>query len=198
KALEPADYLKKGQLNLAGYFQPGPEKNYILLRLDAAQEHPFSTVYHEYTHFAFSGAAEWMPLWLNEGIAEFFQNTDIQGKDVNLGQPSQDDVLYLRENRLIPLPVLFAVDHNSPYYHEENKGSIFYAESWALVHYLRVKDFKERTNRLGDYAELLARKTDPIGAATTAFGDLNKLQQQLDLYVRGGMAAFLMKSATEV
>src|SRR5690242_9277919 len=27
KALEPADYLKKGQLNLAGYFQPGPEKN---------------------------------------------------------------------------------------------------------------------------------------------------------------------------
>ena len=42
------------------------------------------------------------------------------------------------QNRLIPLPVLFAVDHNSPYYHEENKGSIFYAESWALVHYLEI------------------------------------------------------------
>ncbi len=184
KALEPADYLKKGQLNLAGYFQPGPEKNYILLRLDAAQEHPFSTVYHEYTHFAFSGAAEWMPLWLNEGIAEFFQNTDIQGKDVNLGQPSQDDVLYLRENRLIPLPVLFAVDHNSPYYHEENKGSVFYAESWALVHYLEITSQQTHQDRIGAYAKLLIQKQDPVSAAAAAFGDLGKLQRDLEMYIR--------------
>jgi tetratricopeptide (TPR) repeat protein len=184
KALEPADYLKKGQLNLAGYFQPGPEKNYILLRLDAGQEHSFATVYHEYTHFAFSGAAEWMPLWLNEGIAEFFQNTDIQVKDINLGQPSQDNVLYLRQNRLIPLPVLFAVDHNSPYYHEENKGSVFYAESWALVHYLEITSQQTHQDRIGAYAKLLIQKQDPVSAAAAAFGDLGKLQRDLEMYIR--------------
>lgn len=184
KGLEPADYLAKGKLNLAGYFQPGPEKNYILLRLDAGQEHPFTTVYHEYTHFAFSGAAEWIPLWLNEGIAEFFQNTDIQGKDVNLGQPSQDDVLYLRQNRLIPLPVLFAVDHNSPYYHEENKGSVFYAESWALVHYLEITSQQTHQDRISAYAKLLVQKQDPVTAATAAFGDLGKLQRDLEMYIR--------------
>jgi tetratricopeptide (TPR) repeat protein len=184
KALEPADYLAKGQLNLAGYFQPGPEKNYILLRLDTPREHPFATVYHEYTHFAFSGAAEWMPLWLNEGIAEFFQNTDIQGKDVNLGQPSQDDVLYLRQNRLIPLPVLFAVDRTSPYYHEENKGSVFYAESWALVHYLEITGQQTHQDRISAYAKLLIQKQDPVTAAAAAFGDLGKLQRDLEMYIR--------------
>ncbi|MFL6428293.1 MAG: tetratricopeptide repeat protein [Acidobacteriaceae bacterium] len=184
KALEPAAYLAKGQLNLAGYFQPGPEKNYILMRLDGGQEHPFATVYHEYTHFAFSGAAEWMPLWLNEGIAEFFQNTDIHDKEVALGQPSQDDVLYLRQNRIIPLSILFAVDHNSPYYHEENKGSVFYAESWALVHYLEVSGQQSHQDRIATYAKLLVQKQDPVSAATAAFGDLNKLQRDLEMYIR--------------
>jgi cytochrome c-type biogenesis protein CcmH/NrfG len=44
------------------------------------------------------------------------------------------------------------VDYNSPYYHEENKGSIFYAESWALTHY-EVKDARENTHRWTDYEE---------------------------------------------
>ena len=198
RSLEPEVYLAKGQLKLGGLFLHTEEKNYILMRLDAEGEHPYSVVYHEYTHLLMSKSAEWLPLWLNEGLAEFYQNTDIHEKDVLLGQPSTDNIMWLRQNRLLALPTLFAVDRNSPYYHEENKGSIFYAESWALVHYLRVKDYQERTNRLADYAELLARKTDPMVAATTAFGDLNKLQQQLELYVRGGMGSFLMKSATEV
>jgi tetratricopeptide (TPR) repeat protein len=184
RTLEPSEYLAKGQLNLGGYFLQGPEKNYILLRLDAEQEHPYATVYHEYTHFAFSGAGEWMPLWLNEGIAEFFQNTDIHDKDVALGQPSTDDVLYLRRNRLIPLPVLFTVDHKSPYYHDENKGSVFYAESWALVHYLEVTGQQTHQDRIAAYARLLAQHQDPVSAATAAFGDLNKLQRALEMYIQ--------------
>ncbi len=183
RALEPADYLAKGKLNLAGYFLQGPEKTYILLRLDGKQEHPFATVYHEYTHFAFSGEHDWMPLWLNEGIAEFFQNTDIHDKDVALGQANTDDVLYLRQNRLIPLPVLFTVDHNSPYYHEENKGSVFYAESWALVHYIEMVDQQQHQDRISAYARLLVQKQDPVSAATAAFGDLGKLQRELQMYI---------------
>jgi tetratricopeptide (TPR) repeat protein len=125
-----------------------------------------------------------MPLWLNEGIAEFFQNTDIHDKDVALGQPSTDDVVYLRQNRLIPLPVLFAVDHKSPYYHDENKGSVFYAESWALVHYLEVTDHQTHQDRITKYAALLAQNQDSVSAATAAFGDLNKLQRDLEMYIR--------------
>src|ERR1035437_3062466 len=114
QSVEPESYLAKGQLHLAGLFLRAPDKNYVLLRLDADEEHPFATIYHEYTHMQFSSISEWVPLWLNEGIAEFFQNTDIHEKDVSIGEPNAMDILYLRQNRLIPLPTLFKIDATSP------------------------------------------------------------------------------------
>jgi Tfp pilus assembly protein PilF len=199
QALEPEAYLAKGQLDLAGIFLRAPDKNYVLLRLDAQGEHPYATVYHEYTHLLSSRAEEWLPLWLNEGLAEFYQNTEIRDKEVLLGEPSQENILLLRQERLLPLATLFTVDRNSPYYHEENKGSIFYAESWALTHYLRIRDAKDNTHRLSDYADLVSQKVDPVTAGARAFGDLRQLQVTLDKYVMQGIFyQFKAPMSTEV
>src|SRR5579872_103544 len=199
RALEPEAYLAKGSLKLGGLFLRAQDKNYVLMRLNAEGDHPYSVVYHEYTHLLLSKGAEWLPLWLNEGLAEFYQNTDIHEKDVQFGEPSRDDILFLRQQRLLPLPTLFAVDASSPYYHEENKGSIFYAESWALVHFIMHSDFDNKTHRLQDYVELLAKKVDPTAAATTAFGDLKQFQKALDAYVSYGQyQTFTMKTQTQV
>jgi len=198
RSLEPQAYLAKGSLKLAGLFLRAPDKNYVLMRLGAEGEHPYAIVYHEYTHLLLS-KAEWMPLWMNEGLAEFYQNTDIQEKSAALGQVSAENILWLRQNRLLPLPILFAVDHNSPYYHEENKGSIFYAESWALMHYLEMTDFQNKTQRVPDYANLLAQNVDPVTAATRAFGDLKRLQSDLEAYVHDGQYKyFKLPTTTEV
>ncbi|MGA8728158.1 MAG: DUF1570 domain-containing protein [Terracidiphilus sp.] len=183
QSLEPQAYLAKGQLNLAGLFLHTQDRIYILVRLDAEQEHPFVTVYHEYTHLQFRGASAWMPLWLNEGLAEFFQNTEIQDKSVLLGEPSVDDLLYLRQHQLIPLPVLFKVDASSPYYHEEQKGSVFYAESWALTHYLQVTDREKKTDSVTNYMIRMSHHEDPVAAAEKAFGDLKQLQSALEAYI---------------
>lgn len=199
KALEPAAYLAKGSLKLGGLFLRAADKNYVLMRLDAEGEHPYSVIYHEYTHLLLSRSAEWMPLWLNEGLAEFYQNSDIHEKDASLGEPSTENILWLRQNRLLPLATLFTVDERSPYYHEENKGSIFYAESWALVHFIQVKDHRDKTSCLSHYAELLAQKVDPVVAATRAFGDLKQLQDALEGYIRqGSFSYFKMTTTTEV
>jgi Tfp pilus assembly protein PilF len=181
----PAAYQQKGALQLAGYFLRTPDRNYILLRLDTEGEHPYSTVYHEYTHFVLR-KAEWLPLWLNEGLAEFYQNTDIDAKRASFGQPSADDILYLRQTRLLPLTTLFSVDHDSPYYHEEQKGSVFYAESWALTHYLQISDSDNKTHRINDYARFLASGENSVTAAQHAFGDLNRLQKDLEAYISHG------------
>jgi tetratricopeptide (TPR) repeat protein len=130
-------------------------------------------------------AEDWIPLWLNEGLAEFYQNTTLDTKDVRVGKPSVDDILYLRDNRLLPLVTLLTVDHASPYYHDEQKGSVFYAESWALTHYLEVNDFEHKTNHLVDYEHLLQQHKDPLVAAAQAFGDLKELEQSLTTYIRG-------------
>ena len=196
QSVEPEPYLAKGQLHLAGLFLRGPDKNYVLLRLDADEEHPFATIYHEYTHMQFSSISEWVPLWLNEGIAEFFQNTDIHEKDVSIGEPNAMDILYLRQNRLIPLPTLFKIDATSPYYHEEEKGSIFYAESWALTHYLEINDRMKGTHRITDYMTLLSHHEDSLTAAETAFGDLKMLQSDLESYIHASIYQhFVLSSA---
>jgi tetratricopeptide (TPR) repeat protein len=183
--MAPPEYLSKGSLTLAGIFLRTTDKNYILLMLDGDAPRPFAVVYHEYTHYVMR-KAEWLPLWLNEGLAQFYEFTDINDKFVRLGEPDEDEILFLRDNKLIPLQVLFAVDHNSPYYHDEQKGSIFYAQSWALTHMLEIGDFEHKTHRLSDYAKLLAGGEDAVTAAQHAFGDLNVLYKQLDAYVRGG------------
>lgn len=196
QAMEPAPYLKKGALNLGGYFLKLPDKNYILLRLDATTEHPFATVYHEYTHLQFAADGEWLPLWFEEGIAEFFENTDIRDKDVLLGQPSANDILYLRQASTIPLRTLLAIDHNSPYYHEDNKGSVFYAESWALTHMLMMTDRQNHVHRMQDYLELASKHEDPVVAGEKAFGDLKRMELELSSYIKDGRyQEFLVSSA---
>ncbi len=185
QALEPVAYREKGQVNLVGLFMRGNDKNYILLRTDAENEqHPYAAVYHEYTHLELG--TDGMPLWLNEGLAEFFQNTDIRDKQVLVGDVSPENILFLRQNSLIPLPVLFQVDANSPYYHEETKGSIFYAESWALTHYLEHKDFDDHIDRIGTYLGLVKQNEDSVHAATEAFGDLKQLEDSLRDYIGYG------------
>ncbi len=196
QSVEPQAYLAKGQLLLAGYFLTSQDKNYILVRLDAEQEHAYATVYHEYTHLQYRSAGSWMPLWLNEGLAEFFENTDIHQKDVILGQPNVDQIMFLRQQGLIPLPVIFKVDASSPYYHEEQKGNIFYAEAWALTHFLMITDRENKTDRLTTYLNLMAHHEDSVVAAEKAFGDLKRLQTGLENYIRASQyKQFIMQSA---
>ena len=176
QALEPEEYNTPGQLGLIGYFMQAAEKNYVLILLNATGTHPYAPIYHEYAHFVFSRLHEWMPLWLTEGIAEFYENTEILDDRARIGKGDPYLQAVLDRHPLMPLSTLFAVDHHSPYYHEQDKGSMFYAESWALTHYLKDKDDLDGTHRLNDFLDLLQRNVDPTDAATQAFGDLDALE----------------------
>lgn len=195
QALEPKEYLAKNQMDLAGFFLRAADKNYILVRLDAQQAHAYSTVYHEYTHYMLRKDDRWLPLWLNEGLAQFYENTDVDEKTVWLGEASAQELQFLKRNDLLPIETLFKVDTRSPYYHDEDKGSIFYAESWALTHYLISSDRIQGLHRMHDYTELLVRGEDPVTAARMAFGDLDKLQQGLSDYVMQRKFMYFMMQA---
>jgi len=51
--------------------------------------------------------------------------------------------------------LLFSVDHGSPHYNEKEKQGVFYAESWALVHYLMLGDNGKRNQQFMRYLGLL-------------------------------------------
>ena len=63
----------------------------------------------------------------------------------------ENHIFQLRE-RFIPLRELMAVRHDSPLYNEGDRRSIFYAESWALLHYFMVGK-PERMPQLVKYLE---------------------------------------------
>jgi TonB family protein len=183
QAVEPAAYLANGGLTLLGLFLSAPEKNYMLILLNAPGRHPYASIYHEYAHFVQSRTGEWMPLWLTEGWAEFYQTAEFLDNEVVVGKLDAGPWQFLQRNRLLPLATLLHVDMHSPYYHEEDKGSMFYAESWALTHYIEMKDAREATHRLQDYLDLVHKNADPVAAAEQAFGDLTQLQADLQKYI---------------
>ncbi|MBZ5667086.1 MAG: TonB family protein [Acidobacteriia bacterium] len=201
QALEPEIYRRQGQVNIAGLFLRAPEKNYVLVYQNAEGLHPFAPIYHEYTHFVLASTGEWMPVWLSEGWAEFYQNTEIVASEVEVRIGKLDAYMleFLQRNPLLPLATVLAVDQHSPYYHEDDKGSMFYAESWALTHYLKARDSRENTHRLLDYLDLVHKKVDSVSAATQAFGDLQELQTELHKYIVNGDYSFLtMPGSTDV
>ena len=185
RAAMPGFWEKKGQSHPAGGFLSGGDKIYAFIRLDPGGESPYFIVYHEYTHMVLDLNVRSLPLWMSEGLAEFYSYSTIREKEVSLGRPDARLIQTLREGKLLPLAELFRVTYDSPHYREEAKVPMFYAESWALTHYLM---FAERTeagqrNRLSQFLSLLARGVDQDEATRQVFDDPDKLQVALARYV---------------
>jgi tetratricopeptide (TPR) repeat protein len=177
------EFWVKGHVHPAGWFAYRMGQFYIALNLEAGGTNPYETVYHEYYHSLTMPYFPNMPVWLAEGLADFFGNSEINGNNATMGRADPGLINELRTHKLIPLDVLFKVDHSSPYYNEQNKTSLFYAESWALTHYLFIGDNQVHRPALLAYADALSHGKSSEEAATLAFGDLNKLQSALANYV---------------
>jgi len=185
KVLLPQYYEEKGHMHPQGVFQAGQERNYVVLRLDSTAESAFQILYHEYTHFLLQLNYGQLPIWVGEGLAEFFGHMRIGAKEVVFGQPIVPDVLLLQMTKWIPMNELFAARHDSPYYNEANKASIFYAQSWALTHYLMLGG--TRSMSVTQYIRLLVNEhMDQVEAAHRAFGDPAALTKELQTYVSQG------------
>jgi tetratricopeptide (TPR) repeat protein len=177
------EYWTKGHAHLSGIFWNRMSQYYAAVNLDAQGSNPYATMYHEYYHSLTVPYFPDLPVWLSEGLADFFGHSEINGNTAMMGMPDAGLIEVLRQNKAIPLDVLFHVDTSSPYYNEQNKTSVFYAESWALTHYLMVGDNQSHRQMLLDYAGALSSGATEDQAAAKAFGDLKKLQEQLSRYI---------------
>jgi len=176
----------KPNANTAGYFQAGPDVNYITLTTEVrGQQDPFSVIFHEYTHLLVENTFADVPLWFNEGLAEYYSTFTItDDQKVRLGTPIGSHVFLLRESKMLPLRTLFEVDHKSPHYNEAKKQGIFYAQSWALMHYLIIGK-AGKIEQLGKFMELLTAKKPLDQAFQQAFGTpMEVMEKELRDYVK--------------
>jgi tetratricopeptide (TPR) repeat protein len=187
-AYRPFKPLFRGQTasGVAGYFQPGAEVNYITLALDAGSARDPSTLLHEYTHLLVNNYFRGAPLWLTEGLAEFYSTARVSAdkRRVTLGEPPAIRTRALAGATLLPLSTLFAVGHASPHYSEAGRRGLFYAESWALVHYL-IEVRGEHRDGLARFTALLAGGASVEDALRQAFGaNVAEIEAGLGSYVR--------------
>ena len=178
------EYWAKGHAHPAGIFVQAMNQFYIALQLDVQGPNPYETIYHEYYHALTMPYAPNTPTWLSEGLADFFGNSEIQGKTAIMGEASGPLLYQLQQQRLLPLDALFRVNQSSPYYNEDSKVTLFYAESWALVHYLMIGDNQAHKAALATYLNALGNGAPEEDAAKQAFGDLSKLQNALENYTQ--------------
>ncbi len=123
-------------LSVGGLFLGTSEDSYMVLTTEDGAER---SVYHEYSHRVSVGRPP-RPLWLEEGLAEFYSTLQVRegGRVVRTGLPVHSNLTTLRESALIGLDVLLNVDQDSSYYRGPGQA-LFYAQSWALTHYLLLK-----------------------------------------------------------
>ncbi|HSB08152.1 MAG TPA: tetratricopeptide repeat protein, partial [Blastocatellia bacterium] len=170
--------------NIAGYFQGGQDENLIAMDISANQERPMSLIYHEYTHLLTSYTPRDWPVWLKEGLAELYSSFDVVDNKVTLGAPISRHVFLLREKTFIPLQDLLNVRHGSPIYNERDKQGIFYAESWALSHYLMFGDKNARQPQMVEYTNLINHGVEGDKAFAQAFkSSPAQVEKQLRNYI---------------
>ena len=193
-----AQYRPQG--DVVAYTLSQSRRDYIVMQ-DLAPEH-YSRALHEYTHVVIEQAGMKVPLWLNEGFAEFYATLKPEGRKIVVGriiperlQLAQSGLIDLRGNSQRRSPVrLFIL--------KTNRSGIFYAESWALVHMLKFSD---------SYSSGFERLLDAIGrgepgsqALQEVYGKTTgEVQNDLQAYVhrdrfkQGVIHAKLEKSGPE-
>ena len=186
RELLPQYWERSGSLKPAGVFLAGPERHYVALRLDVRGSTPYRTLYHEYFHLLLRINHPRVPLWLSEGLAEFYAHTRISEDGIAVGLPSQAHVSRLRSEKMLSLKTLFAVDRQSAHYNEAQKASIFYSQSWAMTHYLMTAGRGEgKQSPIDELLSLMQQGMRNQRAVQMALGALPELENKLADYVAG-------------
>ena len=151
------------------------------------------TLRHEGTHqlvLSFVGGK--CPIWLNEGLSEFFEQAQFTGGRFHVGQAPIRNVNYLKkaleEDRLIPVPKMLAIKSDewlSLVKNQDKSAYTHYLEAWAMVHFLQGAENGKYRVPFTQYIWHLSRGRDPKEAWDAVFGgDVAGFEKRLREYIK--------------
>jgi hypothetical protein len=147
-----------------GFFQSGPERDFIAVLSGPDDLRALS---HEFVHASLEHTTTRRPLWLEEGVAEFYSTVTPEKDRWFIGRPIDDHVRVLRRADWLSARQLFGVAKDSSVYDEANRAGLFYAQSWAVVHLLYTQPgYREHIQA---FAELLDEGVPVEEACLRAF-----------------------------
>jgi len=179
--------LRQGQpIDVPGFFLAGQDQDFIVLNL--FEPEPWRAVAHDFAHMVLKYNYPPAQGWFDEGLAEYFSSIRVDDRQVEIGgdpelRPSaKEDLLgnqrqtnppkslteLLGTQTWISLPDLFSMKHDTSAYNEGTHHTLFYAESWIVMHYLL---HEKRLSDTGAYFGLVLNQHVPVEQAIQqAFG----------------------------
>lgn len=178
-----------GDQSHPGMYVEGPSGKYLLIRqLPFYQLIP--TVYHEAFHQYIAMYAEGapLPLWFNEGMASYYEGMQRDGS-------GKLDPLKIdrRKVRMVKdavftktqIPLASLLDATDKEFHDKDKESLHYTQSFALVDFLmQIK----RGKALFSFAKELRASKDPAKALEKIFGKKRKKLKKIERGFLGYLA----------
>jgi tetratricopeptide (TPR) repeat protein len=182
------------QRTAAGFYVPGSDRIYVVLNLSEAD--PWRAVAHSLAHYFLNYNYPPAQGWFDEGVAEYFGSIQINGKEVDIGgdpelTPEWHEDIFESMRRdpnvrqsltqLLSSPVwlsmtdLFTMKHDGSGIREGTHNTIYYAQSWMVVHYLINK---KRMPEVGTYFDLVLNKKVPVDKAMVEAFDLSPSQME--------------------
>jgi tetratricopeptide (TPR) repeat protein len=118
------------------YYATTGSLNYIVM--GASDPGKFALAAHEYAHLALNASGLELPLWLNEGMAEFFATLRIKEHSTELGGTIESRIHALQRRSWIPLRDLLVLTKETQRSEDRAQADVFYSESWALAEMLML------------------------------------------------------------
>jgi tetratricopeptide (TPR) repeat protein len=185
RAFEPFT-LRDGQgrrlTGVGGYFSSHPTANELVMPAFEGTA-TLQVAFHEYTHFLINRNLQRVPLWLNEGLADFYSTFELKDdRTVLIGRAPEGRAYTVSSRALPPLSDLLS-GQSSLRLFQGADTEMFYAQSWLFVHYMTLGNGGKRQGQIWKYLELLQTATSYEEAARLAFGtDLKTLDMGLATY----------------
>jgi hypothetical protein len=128
-------------------------------------EEVLRTLYHEGWHqFMYEVVAREAPIWVNEGLAEYFSEATWNGESFELGQVPTSRLYTvqqaLRDGSYLPILQLVQLDPRTwlqTATTDARRASLQYSEAWSVVHFLIHGDGGRNALLMNEYLRQLSR-----------------------------------------
>jgi tetratricopeptide (TPR) repeat protein len=166
----------------SAYYHPQRDHDYIVM--SGLTSENYTAAVHEYVHVVIRHSGLQVPLSMNEGLADIYSTLkQVKGK-VQVGAVLPGRLQTLAMAPLIRIPELLAVNQRSPLYNERDRASIFYAESWALMHMLMLSP--DYSPKFGNFIAKVQTGMSALAALESVTGRSGgQILDDLVQYIRG-------------
>jgi tetratricopeptide (TPR) repeat protein len=137
----------KPSATATGFYQSSADQDWIVVHWGRPDSE--RAMSHEVVHAFLEHSGPRRPLWLEEGLAEFYSTAAQDRKSWIIGLPVEGHVRVLNRSAWLGEREFFEARHDSALRDEGARVGRFYAQSWAVVHYLlTTPNVREKTPAL--------------------------------------------------